>query len=180
MSFKQLCEGGRNGHMNSRKLNVSRRFCFCCFSIRLFGKSCFSGKNLPITQCLNFSQERFYKVILLRFWFSNTLWQVEIADLIEIKGPTLKNMWWCFYFWYYGLPSYFIPNFLTIRFLISVYWIMWDFLTMISVHFQAKNEEAMQFEERKPIFDRTTSKTFDHIPTSQSVNNKCMTKTFVG
>lgn len=53
-------------------------------------------------------------------------------------------------------------------------------LNVISVHFQAKNEEAMQFEERKPIFDRTTSKTLDHIPTSQSVNNKCMTKTFVG
>ena len=52
---------------------------------------------------------------------------------------------------------------------------------MISVHFQAGNEEAMQFEERKPllpIFDRTP-KSLDHIPTSQIVNNKCMTKAFV-
>ena len=71
------------------------------------------------------------------------------------------------------------PNSSIDHFLFYVYWKMRD-LNVISVHFQAKNEEAMQFEERKPIFDRTTSKTLDHIPTSQSVNNKCMTKTFVG
>ena len=103
MSFKQLCEGGRNGHMNSRKLNVSRRFCFCCFSIRLFGKSCFSGKNLPITQCLNFSQERFYKVILLRFWFSNTVAGKNCGSHTH-KRTYFEKTWWFLILWYFYFP----------------------------------------------------------------------------